>query len=1060
MRLLELRLMAFGPFTDETLCLTEQGPGIDVIYGPNEAGKSTALRAITGLLYGIDARTADDHVHDKPKLRIGAKIGRASGETFEVVRRKGSKSTLLGPDGEPLDDAVMQRALVGVSRDMFLTMFGLDDKTLEAAARALLEGGGAVGESLFDAGGARGVGKVLEKLREEADGIFKARGQNQPLNTELRQLKEAKDAFKLKGTLPKAWTEQKETLERAQREHADVRAKRQELGAEKSRLTRVKKALPHLAKRRKLLRDARLSMNEAIAAVDDDAISEIGRELERARSGVNDLPKQEGRLHELEADAAQLLKELGCVLPLERASELLIDRPQQIRIQTLIGSRAAVEHAWDSVRDDIARGRATIKAEQARLELLGGEVSLRGLRGTIKRALRDADIDAQLDQAQTTAERLGQQVEQRHAALGLHEGSASEAARLSVPSAETIQKHRAEWDESARTRKLAVQQLGERRRELDTVDKEIEALERVQAVPDEQQLGEARARREELWQELKGKRTKANESDYEKAVVDADTLADRMWREADRVARRARLAVEREHAARAIGQAVQEQTALSAAREREQDAWRSEWQPVGIEPLSPSEMLRWRERHQELVDLMERERESRDASNRLVSQRQALRTKLVAELEGVGSSIVAGNTLSSALDAAELTSDELGAREQERRALASQLSSRRADFERLDAELAIRAEARQQCRAEWAACMQTLGLADDAPVEVASAYLAGLSDLRAKLIKVVEVRRRVEGIRRDRLQFDQHVGELAKRVGLDHAGDTVVIAEELARCAADQREVEAQLRSEEERLLELGEGADIEQLEEMARSEDADAVNVRLGQLAGELEELEEDSVRLNRSIGSWQAQLDAWAEAEGAYGAASDVQSSLAGIRSLAERYARTRLAALLLEQEIERYRKANEGPVVRRARELFDELTLGRYRDLRAEYHAGDAPELRCIRHDGSDVGVDGLSAGTRDQLYLALRLASLERYAERSEVVPFVADDLLNRFDHDRKRAALEVLLRFSRTTQVLFFTHELPLVQLAREVLPADGLREHQLGAERLTRASGRASMPAL
>jgi uncharacterized protein YhaN len=52
-RLLELHLLAFGPFTDRRLDLSAGSAGLHVVFGPNEAGKSSALRALRALLYGI-----------------------------------------------------------------------------------------------------------------------------------------------------------------------------------------------------------------------------------------------------------------------------------------------------------------------------------------------------------------------------------------------------------------------------------------------------------------------------------------------------------------------------------------------------------------------------------------------------------------------------------------------------------------------------------------------------------------------------------------------------------------------------------------------------------------------------------------------------------------------------------------------------------------------------------------------------------------------------------------------------------------------------------------------
>ena len=92
-----------------------------------------------------------------------------------------------------------------------------------------------------------------------------------------------------------------------------------------------------------------------------------------------------------------------------------------------------------------------------------------------------------------------------------------------------------------------------------------------------------------------------------------------------------------------------------------------------------------------------------------------------------------------------------------------------------------------------------------------------------------------------------------------------------------------------------------------------------------------------------------------------------------------------------------------------------------------------------------VAGLSDGTRDQLYLALRLASIEYRLSHEVSLPLIVDDVLVNFDDQRAGAALELLGDLARKTQVLFFTHHHRLLELARTRVPADRLQEHDLGA---------------
>ena len=151
------------------------------------------------------------------------------------------------------------------------------------------------------------------------------------------------------------------------------------------------------------------------------------------------------------------------------------------------------------------------------------------------------------------------------------------------------------------------------------------------------------------------------------------------------------------------------------------------------------------------------------------------------------------------------------------------------------------------------------------------------------------------------------------------------------------------------------------------------------------------------------------------------------------------------MLARETERYRQQNQGPVLARASELFARLTLGSYQALRAGWGDDDVAVLRCVRADGQERGVDALSDGTRDQLYLALRIASLQRHASASgSAMPLIVDDILVHFDDDRARASLTALGELADTTQILFFTHHRRLVELAREAVPAGRLVEHRLG----------------
>ena len=176
MKILDLRLTAFGPFTGRVLDLSGGSHGLHVIFGPNEAGKSSALRALHALLYGIPGRTDDAFLHPYGKLRIGARLRLSSGGEIEFSRRKGNKgTTLLGPGDKRLDAHVLDRFLGGVEAEQFQMFWGIDHARLVEGGRQILEGHGDVGEILFAAGsGASNLGGASKETRGGGRGALHA----------------------------------------------------------------------------------------------------------------------------------------------------------------------------------------------------------------------------------------------------------------------------------------------------------------------------------------------------------------------------------------------------------------------------------------------------------------------------------------------------------------------------------------------------------------------------------------------------------------------------------------------------------------------------------------------------------------------------------------------------------------------------------------------------------------------------------------------------------------------------------------------------------------------
>ena len=168
------------------------------------------------------------------------------------------------------------------------------------------------------------------------------------------------------------------------------------------------------------------------------------------------------------------------------------------------------------------------------------------------------------------------------------------------------------------------------------------------------------------------------------------------------------------------------------------------------------------------------------------------------------------------------------------------------------------------------------------------------------------------------------------------------------------------------------------------------------------------------------------------------------ARLKQDAARFIRLRLAVHYLQIQIERFRKENQGPLLEKSGRVFSAITRGAFAGLGAEFNADDIPVLVGLRPEGTKVPISGMSDGSRDQLYLSLRLAALDRYLESHEPMPLILDDLLITFDDDRAVAILPELAGLARRTQVFLFTHHDHLVELCRRNLGSGEFHLHRLG----------------
>jgi uncharacterized protein YhaN len=240
---------------------------------------------------------------------------------------------------------------------------------------------------------------------------------------------------------------------------------------------------------------------------------------------------------------------------------------------------------------------------------------------------------------------------------------------------------------------------------------------------------------------------------------------------------------------------------------------------------------------------------------------------------------------------------------------------------------------------------------------------------------------------------------------------------------------------------------------------DLEALRGRIEEDAGSDEELEPDEGRVARLEGEREALQEAMEEIRAELGGLRERLGHLeqeltpdildGEIQLLEEELARVLrerdrlyvLSRLLIRAE-SRFREEHQPDLLRRAEEHLARITGGRYSRLVLEegddgsvfhLHAPHLPHVLPV--------APPLSTGTREQVYLALRLAIVDHLDEGREPLPLFLDEVLVNWDQDRRSRGLDVLAGMAEDRQIFLFTCHPGLAREVEErggvVLPLEG-----------------------
>jgi uncharacterized protein YhaN len=1156
MRLTSLRLRRYGPFENLNLTLDPAPARLNLICAPNGAGKSVLRQAFSDLLFGIGGKSPMAfRFRNTASMHLAATALSSDGTTLTLGRRKGHGNTLTDEHGAPLDPVALAAALGGTDQPALERLFALDTERLRLGGTRLMASGGLVADALLSAGGLGNARDIKRQLEQQADALAPARRSEQrPFYMAADGFVAARKAASQALLKPDAQQRLSNDIAKADAELTAARQTAADRHAETRRLQRLRRVRPTLAAldqsqawlsqhqdapalaatlRPRLdeaaanLRAAqdklraetqrRQTLDTALAAIAEnpallaqapaiDLLAEHGGAVAKA---LEDLPARAAELAAIEAQIAHRLRGLGAAE--SDPAALIPPRAVTSHTRALIRQHGVHEGACRAAgraRDDVARQIAAHQASPAPETASAGPLTalIEDIRAQGDPATQARDAASRLAAARAALDRAVSETP-------FWTGDEAALRALTLPAMPVLEATHAALTaaEAALTRDQDALGIAETR--LGQAITRKHSIVGSAVVPDRDAVAASRRRRMALWDLVARTAfgTKPDPSElailggttlplaYERAVVEADLLADRRADESSLIERAALAEADRANAQAALAATRARHEASLAQAVRAAGAWQKLLPDALPGACRLDDLRAFAAARLRVIERGEQAALAAQTDSELAARHAAWAQRLLAVLPPPDPPEDDGlaQNLPGLLARARRQADS--AAEADQRAAAYHAKLRQLTDQHSIAEAASRdADAsRAAWQTGWAEALAALGRPAGESPAVTEEILGVLAELDADLGRAEGLATRVGAMRADNAAFTGRVAAIAAHVlpgqaapaGPDAALALLRVLRESATLArqrdtqrrtlsdqieqagrqiaalaaslaqrqsdleatltaigaatqeeADHRLTQAAARAKAEaardeatlRLRQDGDGVDPAILRAALASLSAEDIARDLYTAEAEAAAAQQDAETLAGQAAVLKRDL-AQREAETSYDDAIHAQNAAAATAGRVLREAAVaRLAACLLGNAMEVVEKQATPVMLRAIGGWFTRLTAGAYSDVGVEPTAeGAALILTEAAFPDERRAVEDLSEGTRDQLFLALRLAAIESHPVR---LPFIADDILQTADDARAEAALHALMTLSASTQVILLTHHQHIADLATRLFP--------------------------
>lgn len=861
MRLRRLDLTRYGKFTDYSIDFGEHvagTPDLHIVYGLNEAGKSTSLSAYLDLLFGIEERTKYGFLHQGKAMEIGACL-EFDGQAHEFKRVKQRSNSLLNAQDQAVNEALLSVPLAGLTRDAYRMMFSLDDQTLEDGGNAILESKGDLGELLFSASaGLAGISSILEAAITEADGIFRKRASSTKiagLKRQIADLKSQRDDIDVQASAFRTLTL---ALEQAE---AAYNAAMKEIGAAKARhdeITRVLRAHPLAADYRRadeqlsdyadlphppaeweyalpnlIVEDTRLQTEltgikqreqkireELDGLVVEDGLLEMADRLDqltdaaaRYATAQEDLPKRKQALSESNRKVDLILATLGHT-DIDDPKSLLIPAATIGTLRDLIGAKSGVDVARQSAEKEHGAARQAGEKEKRDRQALDGQGAqinagkVAQLQSVLRR-LHDGNLVAELRLAERAVPARRRAFDD--AATGLHpwSGDGDALRRISSPAVDRIEYWKSTLSELEKRRLQIIEREGELSTKLEEDAARLAALRQAIDIMDDDEARAAHLAREDAWAQHLSALDRETADRFETRMRATDAAAAARLNSARELEELRSLT-----AGLAVTRAsIDRQRQLLRKLDDDLETLRREIQtetPTTIDLDADASVGSWLTRVGQWAETRTSALTAWDDLRRALSDTENARAALAKEQDTLATTMISAGIDVEALDVAALMqaadtilADHAAVQTRRQDAL-KRVGELEATAVRRKAELDAAITASDSWQTDWSSALESTWFNGEEKVGAVRELLDALTGLPEALREKDDLLHRIDSMQADRKSFVDAVAHLHETLG-DKIDDSAPLdaAKALLRRREEARQAEAKGHERDQILVEL-----------------------------------------------------------------------------------------------------------------------------------------------------------------------------------------------------------------------------------------------------------------